>query len=201
MYNEPGIYFNKPSQRGTGNINLEPVVIVLAVIMAIVIGFFLWERMKREQRLKEQGDALSKAVGERIDGTIRVFGELQKGLGELTEKTKNIEEVGKSISSLQEIIQVPKPRGGLGELLLERLLADSLPRDFYDLQYRFRSGEIVDAVVRVGGNLVPIDAKFPLEEFERMVAAESEKEQAGGHPKHCVPDGKRIGQGQACHHG
>lgn len=151
--------------------------IVIIILLVILVGFFLWDRFRREQRLKEQGDALSKAVGERIDGTIKVFGELQKGLGELTEKTKSIEEAGKNILSLQEILQAPKPRGGLGELLLERLLADTLPRDFYDLQHKFRSGETVDAVVLVGGNLVPIDAKFPIEDFERLVAAESEEEQ------------------------
>ncbi len=150
--------------------------IAIIVLLAILIGVFLWDRFRREQRLKEQGDTLSKAVGERIDGTIRVFGELKEKLGELAQSTKYIQEVGKDISSLQKILQAPKPRGGLGELLLERLLADILPRDFYDLQYKFRSGETVDAVVRIGGNLVPIDAKFPLEDFERMVAAESEEE-------------------------
>ncbi len=152
--------------------------IVIIVLLVILVGLFLWDRLRREQRLKQQGDALSRAVGDRIDGTIRVFGELQKGIGELAEKTRSIEEVGKSILSLQEILRAPKPRGGLGETLLERLLADSLPRDYYELQRRFKSGEIiVDAVVRVGRNFVPIDAKFPLEDFERMAAAESEKEQ------------------------
>lgn len=150
---------------------------ILIILLVILVAIFLRDRFRREQGLKEQGDALSKMVGERIDGTIKVFGDLQKGIGELTEKTKSIEEAGKNILSLQEILQAPKPRGGLGELLLERLLADSLPRDFYDIQYKFRSGETVDAVVRVGGSLVPIDAKFPLEDFERLVAAESAEEQ------------------------
>jgi len=154
------------------------VEIVIIILLLILVGFFFWDRFRREQRLKEQGDALSKAVGERIDGTIKVFGELQKGIGELTEKTKNIEDVGKNISSLQEILRAPKPRGGLGELLLERLLADILPRKNYSLQHRFRNGNTVDAVVRVGENLVPIDSKFPLEDFERILAAETEKEQA-----------------------
>jgi len=156
---------------------MEPVVIVLAVILAIVIGFFLWDRVKREQRWKEQGDALSKAVGEKLEGNMAVFGDLRERLGELTQKTKNIEEVGKNISSLQELLRAPKFRGGFGELLLERLLADILPRDSYSLPYRFRSGEMVDAVVRIGENLVPIDSKFPLEDFLRITAAESEKEQ------------------------
>ena len=150
--------------------------IAIIILLVILVGFFVWDRFRREQRLKEQGDALSKAVGERIDGTIKVFGELKERLGELTQRTKDIQEVGKNISSLQEILRSPKPRGGLGEILLERLLADSLPVDFYDLQYKFRNGETVDAVVRIGGNLVPIDAKFPLEDFERMVAAESDEE-------------------------
>jgi len=160
-------------------LSLEVAVeIAIIVLLAVIVGLLLWDRLQRERRLREQGDALSKTVGERIDGTIAVFGDLKERLGELSQKAKNIEEAGKNISSLQEILRSPKPRGGLGELLLERLLADSLPRDFYDLQWRFRNGETVDAVVRVGENLVPIDAKFPLEDFERMVAAATEEEQA-----------------------
>lgn len=152
--------------------------IVIIILLLVIIGFFLWDRFRRERRIKEQGEALSRVVGDRIDGTIRVFGELKQGLGELKQQTRNIEELGRNISSLQEILQAPKPRGGLGELLLERLLADSLPQDFYELQRRFKKGEvIVDAVVRIGTNFVPIDAKFPLEDFQRLVAAESEEEQ------------------------
>jgi len=151
--------------------------IVIIIVLAILIGVFLWDRFRREQKLKEQGDALSKIVGERIDGTIRVFGEVQKELGELTQRTKEVQEVGKNISSLREILRAPKFRGGFGELLLERLLADVLPQDCYSLQYRFRNGETVDAVVQIGKNLVPIDSKFPLEDFERIIKAESEEEQ------------------------
>ena len=152
--------------------------IVIIALLVVLIGFLFWDRLRREQRLKEQSDALSRAVGEIIDGTIQVFGDLKERLGELTQRAKDIQEAGKNILSLQEILRAPKPRGGLGELLLERLLADSLPHDYYDLQHKFKnSGIIVDAVVRIGENLVPIDAKFPLEDFERMAAAESEKEQ------------------------
>jgi len=68
--------------------------------------------------------------------------------------------------------------GDEGKLLLEKLLADILPRKNYSLQYSFSNGATVDAVIRIGEKLVPIDAKFPLEDFERILAAESEKEQA-----------------------
>jgi len=150
--------------------------IAIIVLLLILVLFFVWDRFRREQRFREQNDVLAKIVGERIADTTRVFGEVKESLGKLAQRTEQIQEVGKNISSLQEILRAPKPRGGLGEILLGRLLADILPRGFYELQHRFRSGEVVDAVVRVGGNLVPIDAKFPLEDFERMVAAESEEE-------------------------
>jgi len=150
--------------------------IVIIILLVILVGFFLWDRLRAGQRWKEQSDILSKTVGERIADTTKVFGEVKEKLGELTQRTKEIQEVGKNISSLQDILRAPKLRGGFGELLLERLLADILPRDNYSLQYRFRNGETVDAVIRIGGNLVPIDSKFPLEDFERIVTAESEQE-------------------------
>lgn len=152
--------------------------IAIIILLVIIVGFLISDWFRRGQRLKDQGDALSKTVGERIDGTIKVFGDLKESLGELTQRTKAIEDVGKNISSLQEILRAPKPRGGLGELLLGRLLADILPRENYQLQYDFQNGGRVDAVIKIGGNLVPIDSKFPLEDFERILAAESEKEQA-----------------------
>ena len=151
--------------------------IVIIVLLVILVGFFLWDRLRGRQRLKEQGDALSKIVSEKVEGSLAVFGDVRERLGELAQRTKDIQEVGKDVSSLQELLRAPKFRGGFGELLLERLLADILPRDNYSLQYRFGNGETVDAVIRIGGNLVPIDSKFPLEDFERIIAAESEEEQ------------------------
>ncbi len=151
--------------------------IVIIILLAVLVVFFLWDRLRASQRWKEQSDALSKTVGERIADTTKVFGEVKESLGKLTQRTEQIQEVGKNISSLQDLLRAPKFRGGFGELLLERLLADILPRDNYSLQYKFRDGETVDAVIRIGGNLVPIDSKFPLEDFERMIAAESEEEQ------------------------
>ncbi|MFC2016405.1 DNA recombination protein RmuC [Chloroflexota bacterium] len=151
--------------------------IAIIILLVIIVGFFLWDRLRASQRWKEQSAALSKTVEERIADTTKVFGEVKESLGELTQRTKQIQEVGKNISSLQDILRAPKFRGGFGELLLERLLADILPHENYSLQKRFRNGETVDAVIRIGGNLVPIDSKFPLEDFQRILTAESEEEQ------------------------
>lgn len=151
--------------------------LAIVILLVIVIGFLLWDRLRGRQRWKEQGDTLSKVVGEKIEGSVQVFGDVRERLGELTQRTKDIQEVGKNVSSLQELLRAPKFRGGFGELLLEKLLADILPRDSYSLQYKFRNGETVDAVIEIGRNLVPIDSKFPIDDFERLIKAESEEEQ------------------------
>jgi len=150
--------------------------IFIIILLAVVILFLIWDRFWERKRWREQSDTLSKTVGERLEGSLGVFGEVNKSLGKLEEGTRQIEAVGRDIASLQEVLRAPKFRGGLGELMLERLLDDILPHQNYKLQYRFQNGEAVDAVIQIGDNLVPIDSKFPLEDFQRVLAAESDRE-------------------------
>lgn len=103
-----------------------------------------------------------------------VIQDIQKKLGSLEATTQNIQEIGKDISSLQEILQAPKLRGNLGEYLLEVLLKDILPRDNYAIQYSFKDNTKVDAIIKLGEGIVPVDSKFPLESFQRLVSAEDE---------------------------
>jgi len=77
------------------------------------------------------------------------------------------------LGRLEQALRPPKARGGVGEMLLANLLRDMLPTDAYRLQYTFRSGERVDAVIRVD-KLLPVDAKFPLDNFERLANAEGD---------------------------
>ncbi len=152
------------------------VIIILSVVIAVLLGVFLRDRSRGRQALEEQGEALSRVVGEKLEDNVKIFGDLRERLGELTQRTRDIQEVGRNISNLQELLRAPKFRGCFGELLLERLLADVLPPGAYSLQHRFLDGRTVDAVVRIGRNLVPVDSKFPLEDFERMVRVEAEEE-------------------------
>jgi len=79
------------------------------------------------------------------------------------------------LGRLEQALRPPKARGGVGEMLLANLLRDMLPTEAYRLQYTFRSGERVDAVIRVD-KLLPVDAKFPLDNFERLANAEGDDE-------------------------
>jgi DNA recombination protein RmuC len=113
-------------------------------------------------------------VGERLDRAARVVGEVQGSLGKLGEATQRVIEVGRDIQGLEQVLRSPKVRGGLGETLLGELLAQMLPREHYALQHGFRTGERVDAVVRIGERVIPVDAKFPLENFRRLLAEPEE---------------------------
>lgn len=131
------------------------------------------------ERLKENAQVLNdtqQSLGERLDNAARVVGGVQKSLGGLEEANRRIYEVGKDIASLQEILRAPKLRGGLGEFFLEDLLGQILPPQHFTTQYSFRSGEKVDAVIKLGASLVPVDAKFPLENFKKLMEAQSDDE-------------------------
>ena len=114
------------------------------------------------------------SLGVRMDSASEVVSRVHKELGELSESSKRIFEVGKNISALEDILKAPKFRGNLGEFLLEDLLAQVLPAENYEMQYKFKSGEIVDAVVKLSPGLVPVDSKFPLESFRRMIESKEE---------------------------
>src|SRR3989304_804311 len=115
-------------------------------------------------------------IGQRLDSAREVISKVSEKLGELSKTSEQIHEVGKNIATLQEILRPPKLRGGLGEQFLGELLSQILPSEFFTLQHTFSSGERVDAVVRLGERLVPIDSKFPLDNFKRIIECKTEEE-------------------------
>ncbi len=128
------------------------------------------------QTVNQQLQNSSGQIGQRLDSAAKVIGEVKENIGKLSKASEQIYEVGKNIASLQEILQPPKLRGGLGEQFLGELLSQILPPQFFTLQYMFLSGERVDAVVRLGERLVPIDSKFPLDNFKRVIECKTEEE-------------------------
>lgn len=155
---------------------LEFVIAIAAVAATVAaLALLIQRQIESLRRQLSQGLADSarlvndtqKTVGERLDRTAEVVGRVQNTLGSLEQATHQIFTVGKDIASLQELLRAPKMRGALGELFLGDLLSQILPARHYQLQYAFKGGEIVDAVVRLG-RLVPVDAKFPLENFRRL---------------------------------
>lgn len=127
-------------------------------------------------RVTQQMQVQTSSVGTRLDNAAKVIGDVQKNLGQLSQATQEIKELGQSVSKIGDLLSAPKLRGGLGELLLEDLLKQVLPSDAFEMQYRFRNGQAVDAVVKTAGGMVPIDSKFPLENFRKMLEAQTDAE-------------------------
>jgi DNA recombination protein RmuC len=124
-----------------------------------------------DRRLAE----LDTKVDRRLEHATKQTNAIHEKLGAVGEATQLLAEQAKGLGELQQILRPPKARGGFGELLLGQLLADRLPPTAYSLQYGFSGGERVDAVIKVD-RLVPIDSKFPLDNFERMAAADNDIE-------------------------
>jgi len=105
-----------------------------------------------------------------------VLDRLKSQIGELQGTSKQMLQMQTDVKRLQDILSSPKLRGQMGEWSLENLLAQILPKDSYELQYAFRDGKVVDALVKMEDYSVPIDAKFPLPGFEKIAQVESEEE-------------------------
>jgi len=118
-----------------------------------------------DQKLNEQMTAFNA----RLDKAAFIISQLQKNVGELSE-------IGRGIKELQQFLSSPKIRGNLGEQILRDFLKQYFPKESFKLQYQFKNGEKVDAVVFSSSGIIPIDAKFPLENFKKYLLSQNEEE-------------------------
>jgi len=134
------------------------------------------EALREQVRVSLDGGRLE--LDRRLEETNRVVGDVRRGLGEVDRQVRAVTTAARDLQGLQELLRSPKMRGGVGEHLLEELLGQVLPRAHFAMQYEFGSGERVDAVLRLGDGLVPVDAKFPLDNFRKLRSAAREQNPA-----------------------
>lgn len=100
----------------------------------------------------------------------KIITEITRNLTELKESNKRVVDVADELKTLQNVLQNPKQRGGLGEYYLDTVLGNVLPPHIYETQYHFKDGEIVDAIIKLDkGRILPIDSKFSLENYNRLI--------------------------------
>ena len=124
------------------------------------------------QLQKEIGDRMGEthqAVRQSFAASTSVVRDVTEKLTRMEETSKQVLDVTAQLKNLQDMLKNPKQRGILGEYYLETLLKNILPPDGYQMQYKFKDGEIVDAVVFVKEKIVPIDSKFSLENYNRII--------------------------------
>ncbi|MBU2457961.1 MAG: DNA recombination protein RmuC [Planctomycetes bacterium] len=164
----------------------EALIVILIVAVLAVIVALLWltirsqlEGIKRAQENLSQSLQQSlisgqETVNKNLQFHSQTLEKVNNQLGQLQGSSQKIMELGGDIKSLQQILASPKLRGGLGEWSLENVLSALLPADSFALQYAFRDGKIVDALVKMPQYSVPIDAKFPLENFKKFQQSQNE---------------------------
>lgn len=119
------------------------------------------------QEMQDRLDSSSRAINERLDNAARVIGLVSKELGTMSE-------IGRQMREFQDFLRAPKFRGSLGEQVLYDLLKQSIPAQNLFLQHQFKNGQIVDAAIQTAAGIIPIDSKLPLDNFKKMVQADSE---------------------------
>lgn len=172
---------------------LLPIVLFVLGISVILLVLRLWLNQLEQKSqtsdelvewLKDLGNRVERSTNQvdqkltknmdmfntRLDRAATVIGQVQKTIGEFSE-------IGRSMKELQDFLNSPKLRGNLGEHVLKDLLGQHFPKNSFVLQYVFKGGEKVDAVIKTANGLIPIDSKFPSDNFKKMQRSKNEQEQ------------------------
>lgn len=146
---------------------METVLLIIVLFAILVlIALVLKQRPSNDlvDWLKSTGQRLeiqNKSFNERLDHASKVIGDVNRNIGEFSE-------IGRGMKDLQQFLSSPKLRGNIGEQVLKELLKQFLPNESFNLQYTFKSGEKVDAAIMTSAGIIPVDSKFPMENFKKM---------------------------------
>jgi DNA recombination protein RmuC len=122
-----------------------------------------------DTKMNRSSDIVQKSLENQFSESQKLIREITRELTEVKETGKQVMGFADQLQSLQDILKNPKQRGVLGEYYLETLLKNVLPPNSFQMQYGFTNGEIVDAVVFIKDKIIPIDSKFSLENYNKMV--------------------------------
>lgn len=128
-----------------------------------------------DSKMAESARDIHESMRHQSSESVKIIRDITERLTRLDETNKQVVSFADQLQSLQDILKNPKQRGVLGEYYLETLLKNVLPPGSFQMQYSFKDGDIVDAIVRVKEHIIPVDSKFSLENYNRIV---DEKNQA-----------------------
>jgi len=166
------------------------IILFAAVILALVLQtWFLVRKRKQDlptndaaftmlqQQLNQVSQTLdsklaeaNRAIQQQFGHSVKIIQDVTQKLTELDNTNKQVVGFAEQLQSLEDILKNPKQRGILGEYYLETVLKNVLPPQSYQMQYKFKNGDIVDAVVFVKDKIIPIDSKFSLENYNKIVS-------------------------------
>lgn len=180
---------------------MQSAIIVLLIINAVILVYFLRHKKAPEETqaqlmlkadiaamnasVQSMQDKLSGQLDNKLDknqesmtrqlaASAKLVSDVTERLTKLDETNKRVVDVADELKSLQNVLQNPKQRGVLGEFYLDQILQNLLPASSYSTQYKLGEGTIVDAIIKLDDKLLPIDSKFSLENYNRLIDASAE---------------------------
>lgn len=124
--------------------------------------------------LTERLDKNQESMSKQLEASAKLIKDVTERLTKLDDTNKRVVDVADELKQLQNVLQNPKQRGVLGEFYLDQILQNFLPPNGYELQYKFGEGLVVDAVIKLDGKLLPVDSKFSLENYNRLLELKGE---------------------------
>jgi DNA recombination protein RmuC len=129
-----------------------------------------------QKQLTEQLGASNKQIASQSAASIKILQDVTEKLTKLEGTNKNVGDIANELKTLQNVLQNPKQRGVIGEFYLEQILKNTLPPGAYQLQYKLGEGLIVDAAIILDDRILPLDSKFSLENYNRLLEAKPDEQ-------------------------
>ncbi len=184
---------------------MEILLLTVAFILLIIAIFLFWRAARQpspaidinqafvnvQQEINSLRNQLNTNLGTVAtitSGILHTQSATGERLSELSQSAQRMIEIGKDIATLHDILKPPKLRGVLGETMLSNLLSIYLPGDSFKMQYQFSNGVVVDAVIWLPAGIVPVDAKFPLDNFRKMLDTDEEEAEKQHYRKDFIRD-------------
>jgi len=151
----------------------EPVLIIGTLIAGFAVIIYFLNKKLSERRsddtLVSWLKTMQASLDTRLDNATSLMSQIRQDAGKFAE-------LSLSMKNLQDYLRSPKLRGNIGEEVLKDLISQMFPKNCFFLQYAFRSGERVDAAIKTEAGILPIDSKFPAENFQKLMAADNEND-------------------------
>lgn len=147
------------------------LIIFLTVLAGIGVSIFYIKRETQKLKESQKEEIPFDLLKQDIESLRKKF---ENGYSQMAYQLGKVQEIGRGIKEFQDFLRSPKLRGNIGEQILRDLLEQFLPKQNFTLQYQFQDGQIVDAIVKTNQGIIPIDSKFPMENFRKMINDNSE---------------------------
>ena len=171
--------------------DIQLIIIVFAIFLGFLITVFLLygkisslEKNKPDAALLEWLKTMQSTINSSSSNMVKTLQENSKQLNERLDRAATVirdvgrevgqmSEIGRSMRDLQDFLKSPKLRGNIGEQVLKDLISQMFPKNSFHMQYQFKSGERVDAAIQTDAGILPIDSKFPMENFQKMTKTDN----------------------------